>query len=92
VWRAFVDAGRIHDFLELARGHFARAIGQRLASHARSRGLSAGERAALAQGLAGALLGLLAWWVRGSRRESPEHIDALFHRLVWSGAGGPPRR
>ena len=82
---ALVASGRIHDFLELGQGHFARAIERRLAELPRSRGLAAGERTALAQALAGALLSLLTWWLERSMPESPARMDDLFHLMVWGG-------
>lgn len=83
---ALVTSGKIHDVLELGRGHFARAIAQRLAELPRSRGLAVERRAALAHAFAGALFALLTWWLRSGTPVSPEEMDALYHDLVWRGA------
>ena len=81
-----VESGRVHDNLELARGQFARGIERRLGELPRARANPAKERPAVAQAHAGALLALLQWWLRSAPRESPERMDALFHRTVWGGA------
>lgn len=89
--RPFLDAlrtaGRIHDIHDLAQGHFARGIAKRLAALPRARGITAKQRAAEGQALAGALLSLLWSWIDGAIAGSPEDMDELFHRLVWSGVG-----
>lgn len=85
LYDALVASGRIHDFLELAQGHFARAIEQRFSELPRGRGITATQRAALAQSLAGALLSLLTWWIDRSTPGSPEEMDDLYHRMVWTG-------
>ena len=87
--RRFFDAltksGKVHENLELARGHFARGIERRLAELPRGRGIPASERPAIAFAHAGALLSLLTWWLDRGMRESPQHMDELFHRMVWTG-------
>jgi AcrR family transcriptional regulator len=85
---ALVASERIHDFLELARGHFARAIAQRLRELPRGRGIPAARRAAVAHAQSGALLSLLSWWIDRDRLESPAQMDELFHRMFWSGVEG----
>ncbi len=82
---ALIKSGKVHENLELARGHFARGIERRLAELPRGRGIPASERPAIAFAHAGALLSLLTWWLDRGMRESPEHMDELFHRLVWTG-------
>ncbi len=82
---ALIKSGKVHENLELARGHFARGIERRLAELPRGRGIPAGERPAIAFAHAGALLSLLTWWLDRGMRESPEHMDELFHRMVWTG-------
>jgi AcrR family transcriptional regulator len=87
--RDFVAAlrasGRIHDVHELGVGHFARGIAKRLASLPRARGVPAKIRAAQSRALAGAFMSLLWGWMDGAHAGTPEEMDALFHRLVWSG-------
>jgi len=85
---ALVSAGRIHDVLDLGREHFGRAIAARLRGRERTtRGMSPARRSAVSQALAGAMLSLLAHWLRNGSRESPDEMDDLFHRVAWSGAG-----
>jgi AcrR family transcriptional regulator len=85
LYRALVESGKIHDFLELAQGHFARGIEQRLAELPRSRGIAPASRAALAHALTGSLLSLLTWWLDRGMHASPVEMDEMFHQLVWSG-------
>lgn len=73
------------DFYDLAQGYFARGIEQRLRESKRLEKLSQREIAARAVGLAGSLLSLLRWWLDRGAQEKPEEMDALFHRMVWSG-------
>jgi AcrR family transcriptional regulator len=82
---ALVAADKMRDFMELAQGHFARAIEQRLADLPASRAIAVAQRKALAQALAGAMLSLLSWWVDQDSSLSPEDIDHLYHQMVWSG-------
>jgi AcrR family transcriptional regulator len=82
---ALIKSGKVHENLELARGHFARGIERRLSELPRGRGIPASERPAIAFAHAGALLSLLTWWLDRGMRESPEHMDELFHRMVWTG-------
>lgn len=82
---ALIKSGKVHENLELARGHFARGIERRLAELPRGKGIPASERPAIAFAHAGALLSLLTWWLDRGMRESPEHMDELFHRMVWTG-------
>ena len=82
---ALVASGRFHEHMDLGRGHFARGIEGRLAELAP--GLSAPERAAAAQMLAGAMISLLIWWVGRGMPGSAERMDDLFHRMAWAGLG-----
>jgi AcrR family transcriptional regulator len=84
-WAALVSSGRVHDVVELGQGHFALGIEQRLAELPRTREIPAKQRGAMASALAGALLSLLSWWVHHGLRESPAHMDELYHRLAWTG-------
>lgn len=84
---ALTTSGRFHDHMELARGHFARGIEQRLAELPRSRAIPAEQRAAMAHAHAGALLSLLQWWIDHGARASPAQMDDLFHHMVWGSVG-----
>lgn len=85
LYDALVASGRINDFMELARGHFARGIERRLADSERAREIEAASRSALAHALAGAMLSLMSWWIDHGMTEPPCEMDDLFHRMVWSG-------
>lgn len=93
-WREFVaalvTAGKFHDVQDLGQGHFARAIDPRLAALPAAAGLSPARRAALSHALAGALLSLLWWWIDHTTVASPEEMDDVYHRLVWSGVRARP--
>lgn len=82
---ALVASGKIHDFLEMGQGYFARSIEQRLAEIPASSTLAPAQRAAMAQAFAGALLSLMTWWMDQTAPDSPEEMDKLYHRMVWSG-------
>jgi AcrR family transcriptional regulator len=86
---ALTKSGKLQENLELARGHFARGIERRLAEVPRGKGIPAGDRPAVAFAHAGALLSLLTWWIDRGMRESPEQMDELYHRMVWTGGDGP---
>jgi AcrR family transcriptional regulator len=88
-FNALVASDKVNETLELARGHFARGIERRLAELPRARGITAGERSAIAFALAGSLLSLLTWWLDHGRRESPTQMDKIYHQLVWSGVSAP---
>ena len=85
--RRFVNAlsssGKMHENLELARGHFARGIECRLAELPRGQSISESERPAVAFAHAGALLSLMTWWIDRGMAQSPAEMDELFHRIVW---------
>ena len=82
---ALLESGRAQETMELARGHFARGIERRLGELEKARGIPPAERRAMAVAYAGALVSLLEWWVGRGMDQTPEAIDALFHRMVWSG-------
>lgn len=82
IYRALGDAGRLHDFFELAQGHFARGIETRLRE---SKRVPQRELAARSFALAGTLIGLMRWWIDHGAKESPQAMDELFHRMVWDG-------
>jgi hypothetical protein len=78
--------------MELAREHFARAIENRLVERPASRRIATGDRRALSHALAGALLSLMSFWLARDRPGSPEVMDRLFHRLVWTGVAATQDR
>jgi AcrR family transcriptional regulator len=84
---ALVASGKAHDVMEMAQGHFARGIEQRLAELPRAQGMPPRSRPAIATALAGSLLSLLKWWINHGNPGSPEKMDDAYHRLVWSGIG-----
>jgi hypothetical protein len=43
------------------------------------------ELAAQAHALAGSLFALLDWWIDKGMKVDPKEMDALFHRMAWSG-------
>lgn len=85
LWRALAASGHLSEFLELAQGYFARGIQQRLIESQRLSKLPPREIAARASALAGSVLSLFRWWLDRGAKESPEAMDELFHRMVWSG-------
>lgn len=91
LYEALVASGRIEDFTELARGHFARGIERRLAGSPRAGRMDRAARAALSYALAGAMLSLLSWWMDRGMTAPPAEMDELFHRMVWSGVGADYR-
>jgi len=92
LYRALVDAGRIHAFFELAQGYFARGIARRLQEMGPA-SLVQRELDARSHALAGNLLSLLKWWLDRGAKESPRAMDELFHQMVWKGlAAGPALR
>jgi AcrR family transcriptional regulator len=89
-YNALVESGRMPDVIQLGQEHFARGIEQRLNEMPRARTIPPDRRGAIAHGLAGSLFSLLTWWVQHGMALSPEEMDKLFHRLVWSGADWHP--
>jgi AcrR family transcriptional regulator len=85
IYRALGEAGRLHDFFDLAQDYFARGIEQRLRDSKRAAKIPQRELRARAQVLAGSLLSLLRWWIDRGAKESPSELDELFHRMVWNG-------
>ncbi len=85
LYRALAESSRLNDFFDLAQGYFARGIERRLEESGRLPKLSPRELNARASALAGSLLSLLRWWLDRGEKESPESMDALFHKMVWSG-------
>jgi len=83
-----VASGKFQDAMELAQGHFARGIEQRLAKLSPSSANTAASRAALAYGFAGAMLSMMSWWLDHGQPSSPADMDKAFHQIVWSGVNG----
>ena len=81
---ALARSGRLGDFYDLARPHFARGIEQRLREIPRSAHLSALDRSALAHTFAGALMAQLDWWLAKGQSIAAEEMDRRFHQLVWA--------
>jgi AcrR family transcriptional regulator len=85
LYRALADAGRINEFFDLAQTYFARGIKQRLMDSKRLPHIRPRELAARASALAGSLISLLQWWMSHEAKDSPQAMDNLFHKMVWSG-------
>ncbi len=87
---ALIASDKMREFVEMGQEYFARAIEQRLAKLPASRTIAPAQRCAMAHAFAGALQSLLSWWIDHSATTSPEEMDDLFHRMVWSGIATPP--
>jgi len=85
LYRVLSDSGHLKDFFDLAQGYFARGIERRLAESGRLGHLSPRELSARASALSGSMLSLLRWWLDRGEKESPQEMDSMFHRLVWTG-------
>jgi len=87
LWSAFVQADKLHAFLDLAQVHFARAIEERLATRpapstpSPQPPTSSSDLPFRSAALAGALLALLRTWRRTHPLPDPARMDALFHTL-----------
>jgi len=79
---ALARSGKLHEVMELGELHFARAIEERLAQLPCGRGIPQVRRSATANALAGALFGLLLWWIRRGMPASPTEMDELFHSML----------
>lgn len=88
LYQALKEADRIHDFLELAQGHFARGIERRLAELPRAQGVAPALRTPVAHALAGALLSLMKWWIDHDMQRPPEQMDEMYHQMVWATVSG----
>ncbi len=86
-YTALVASGKIHDVMDLGRGHFAREIEKKLKQLPQAGEMTPERRAALAQMFAGALFSSLGWWVDRGMKESPAQMDDLFHEMVWASVG-----
>ncbi len=85
IYRALAEAGRLHDFFDLAQGYFARAIERRWIESKRLPKVSANELSARANAAAGSFISLMRWWIERGGKEPPQAMDELFHRMVWKG-------
>lgn len=84
LYRSLAGSGRIEIFFDLAQGYFARGIARRLTQI----GLPVSDQRELdasSHAVAGNLLSLLKWWLDRGTKEPAEHMDELFHRMVWRG-------
>jgi AcrR family transcriptional regulator len=82
-YSAVVKAGKVTDVQELARGFFARSIEERLQTAGVE--IEPLHRSAHAYALAGSFFSLLDWWIDKGMKADPKEMDALFHRMAWSG-------
>jgi AcrR family transcriptional regulator len=80
-------SGKVHDVMELGRGHFSRGIEARLRDMPHARHVDPASRAALAQMFAGALFSLLDRWLTSRTNETAEQLDDLYHQMVWGTLG-----
>jgi AcrR family transcriptional regulator len=85
LYRVLSDSGHLKDFFDLAEGYFARGIERRLNESGRLAKIPQRELAARASALSGSLLSLLRWWLDRGEKESPQEMDDMFHRMVWTG-------
>ncbi|MGA8086063.1 MAG: TetR/AcrR family transcriptional regulator [Terracidiphilus sp.] len=85
LYRVLSDSGHLKDFFELAEGFFARGIERRLTESGKLTKVPQRELAARASALSGSLLSLLRWWLDRGEKESPEEMDRMFHRMLWTG-------
>lgn len=81
-------SGKLQDAMELAQGHFARGIEQRLAKLSPAHSQPSASRAALAHAFAGAMLSMMSWWLDHGKPSSPMEMDEAFHQMVWAGVNG----
>jgi AcrR family transcriptional regulator len=78
--RALVRAHMLDRVYQAGTSVLSRTIARRLAAGPASTGSDA-ARLALAHGFAGALFGMLRWWVEADAPPSPEQMDELYHAL-----------
>ena len=85
LYRVLSDSGHLKDFFDLAEGYFARGIERRLAESGKFAKIPQRELGARASALSGSLLSLLRWWLDRGEKETPQQMDEMFHRMVWTG-------
>lgn len=79
--RALVRAHMVDRVYQAGTSRLSRTIARRLAAGPAHLGGDAARLAALAHGFAGALFGMLRWWVENDAPLSPEQMDELYHAL-----------
>jgi AcrR family transcriptional regulator len=82
---ALVTSGKLRDVFELGQGFFVRSIKERLLLADVK--MQSAELDAYAEAMAGAMFSQMMWWIDHKNLLSPEAMDALFHRMLWSGLG-----
>jgi AcrR family transcriptional regulator len=82
---ATVRAGKMHDMMDLLKGHLARGIEQRFNELPAGQAIAPESRPAFAYALAGAFISLMEWWIDRGTPVSAAHMDDVFHKMVWSG-------
>jgi AcrR family transcriptional regulator len=85
LYRVLSDSGHLKEFFDLAEGYFGRGIERRLKESGHLAKIPQRELAARASALSGCLLSLLRWWLDRGEKESPQEMDEMFHRMVWTG-------
>jgi AcrR family transcriptional regulator len=85
IYDSLLASGRLHDFFDLAQGHFARGIERRMKESPRWASTKPEGIATLAQAHAGAFLALLKLWIQRGMKTAPEAMDKTFHAIVWGG-------
>jgi len=82
--RALVRAHMLDRVYRAGTSYLSRTIARRLAAGSAYTGGDAARLPALAHAFAGALFGMLRWWVDSDAPLSPEQMDELYHgiRLV----------
>ena len=86
-YAALVASGKVNDVQTLGRGFFARSIEERLRLAGVT--MNSAQSTAQAHALSGSLFALLDWWIDHGMKTEPKEMDALFHRMAWSGIPKP---
>jgi AcrR family transcriptional regulator len=84
-YSALLESGKAVAVRELGLGIFARSIEERLLMGGVK--MDASLLKAHAHALSGGMFALLDWWIDHGMSAKPEAMDALFHKMVWSGVG-----
>jgi len=79
--RALVRAHMLDRAYQAGTSVLSRTIARRLAAGAAHPDGDTARLAALAHGFAGALFGMLRWWVEADAAPSPERMDELYHAI-----------
>lgn len=91
LYATLVAADKLHDVMELGRGHCAREIEKRLKRLPRARAMTSERRVILAHMFAGALVSSLTSWLDRGTPESPAQMDDIYHDMVWASVSGPAK-